>query len=129
MEDETGLREIVQQILEKYSYNVVAASCGAEAIKMWEEHSGKFDLLLTDMIMPGGMTGRELAEELKKRKVDLKIIYTSGYSPDLIGKDLGVENVVIVSKPYLPSHLARTIRETLDAPLKKHSTETTTVAA
>jgi PAS domain S-box-containing protein len=119
VEDETGLREIVQQILEKYSYNVVAASCGAEAIKMWEEHSGKFDLLLTDMIMPGGMTGRELAEELKKRKIDLKVIYTSGYSPDLIGKDLVMENVTIVSKPYLPSHLARTIRETLDAPLKK----------
>ena len=119
VEDETGLREIVHQILLQYGYQVVVAASGAEALHVWDEYNGNFDMLLTDMIMPGGMTGRELAEELKKRKPELKIIYSSGYSPDLIGKNLDLEKVTVVSKPYLPSQLARVIREVLDAAPKK----------
>jgi CheY-like chemotaxis protein len=117
VEDEAGLRAIVEQILKQYKYDVVVASSGVEALRVWDEYHGNFDMLLTDMIMPGGMTGRELAEELKRRKPELKIIYSSGYSPDLIGKDLAQDNVTIVSKPYLPSQLARVIREKLDAPV------------
>jgi PAS domain S-box-containing protein len=121
VEDETGLREIVHQILQQYNYQVAVAASGAEALNVWDEYNGDFDLLLTDMIMPGGMTGRELAEELKRRKPDLKIIYSSGYSPDLIGKNLDLEQVTVVSKPYLPSQLLRVVREVLDAVSKKHS--------
>jgi two-component system, cell cycle sensor histidine kinase and response regulator CckA len=118
VEDETGLRDLVQRVLTDYQYQVAVAGSGAEALRIWDEFEGKFDLLLTDMIMPGGMNGRELAEELKRRKPDLKIVYTSGYSPDLVGKDLGEGDTRFISKPYLPAALARVIRERLDTPLK-----------
>jgi PAS domain S-box-containing protein len=118
VEDEPGLREIVQQVMKEYQYNVAVAASGAEALRIWEQHQGKFDLVLTDMIMPGGMTGLELAEELKKRKTLLRVIYMSGYSDELTGKDLRQDDMVFLPKPYLPSQLARLVRKCLDTPLK-----------
>jgi CheY-like chemotaxis protein len=118
VEDETGLRELVQQILQEYQYNVVVASSGVEALKLWEQYDGQFDLLLTDMVMPGGMTGQDLATELKKRKPNLKVVYSSGYSSELIGKDFGTGNTAFLAKPYMPRQLARLVRECLDKPLK-----------
>jgi PAS domain S-box-containing protein len=118
VEDEPGLREIVQEVMREYEYQVTVAASGAEALRVWDKHQGKFDLLLTDMKMPGGMTGLELADGLKKRKPDLKIIYTSGYSDELTGKDLTQDNMIFLAKPYLPSQLARLVRKCLDAPLK-----------
>lgn len=115
-EDEDGLRELVQQILQQYQYDVAVAATGVEAMRIWTESEGKFDLLLTDMIMPGGMTGRELAAELKKQKPDLKIIYTSGYSSELIGANIGSGHETFLPKPYVPPQLARAVRESLDAP-------------
>ncbi len=118
VEDEPGLRDIVQEVMREYEYQVAVASSGAEALRIWEQHAGKFDLLLTDMKMPGGMTGLELADGLKKRKPDLKVIYTSGYSDELTGKDLTQDNMIFLAKPYLPSQLARLVRKCLDAPTK-----------
>ena len=118
VEDEPGLREIVQAVMSEYNYRVTVAASGGEAMQIWEEHNGEFDLVLTDMIMPGGMTGLELVEGLKKRKPDLKVIYTSGYSEELTGKDLRQDDKVFLAKPYLPSQLARLVRKCLDAPPK-----------
>jgi two-component system cell cycle sensor histidine kinase/response regulator CckA len=118
VEDEPGLREIVQEVMKEYEYRVAVAASGAEALRIWDEHNGKFDLVLTDMIMPGGMTGLELIERLKQRKTDLRVIYTSGYSDELTGKDLSQDDKIFLPKPYLPSQLARLVRKCLDAPLK-----------
>jgi two-component system cell cycle sensor histidine kinase/response regulator CckA len=71
-------------------------------------------LLLTDMVMPEGMSGRELAEELKTRKPDLKVIYTSGYSSEVMGQDLGLRDIKFLQKPYPPPQLAQAVRECLD---------------
>ena len=101
-------------ILKDYDYQVLEASTGVEALKVWDEHNGKIDLLLTDMVMPEGMTGRELAEELKMRKPSLKVIYTSGYSSEVMGQDLGLRDIKFLQKPYPPPQLAQTVRECLD---------------
>jgi two-component system, cell cycle sensor histidine kinase and response regulator CckA len=93
---------------------VLEASTGIEALKVWENHAGKIDLLLTDMVMPEGMTGRELAEELKTRKPELKVVYTSGYSSDVMGGDIGLRDTMFLQKPYPPPLLAKTVRECLD---------------
>jgi len=113
VEDEPVLRDMVCEILKEYDYKVIAAGSGVEALRVWDEFEGEIDLLLTDMVMPEGMSGRELATQLKKRKPTLKVVYTSGYSPESMGRDFGNETVFL-SKPYLPPQLARTVRQCLD---------------
>jgi PAS domain S-box-containing protein len=114
VEDEPVLRELARVILKDYKYRVLEAATGVEALKVWEQNNGRIDLLLTDMVMPEGMSGRELAEELKIRKPDLKIIYTSGYSSDVMGGDMGLRDTMFLQKPYPPPLLAKTVRECLD---------------
>jgi CheY-like chemotaxis protein len=91
------------------------AGTGAEAIGVWEQHKAEIALLLTDLVMPGNMNGRELAEELWKRHPDLKVIFTSGYSADIVGQDFKLESDTnFLQKPYHPQLLALTVRRCLD---------------
>jgi CheY-like chemotaxis protein len=115
VEDEPVLREMVCEILKQYDYQVIEAGSGVEALRVWDEFDGEVDLLLTDMVMPEGMTGRELAVQLKQRKPELKIVYSSGYSPESNGRDIGQHDTVFLAKPYLPPQLARTVRHSLDS--------------
>jgi signal transduction histidine kinase/DNA-binding response OmpR family regulator len=114
VEDEPVVRELVSEVLQQYEYRVLEASSGVEALRVWDEHDGQIDLLLTDMVMPEGMTGRELASQLKKRKPELKVIYTSGYSPEMMGTSFGQGDTVFLPKPYLPPQLAHMVRQSLD---------------
>ena len=114
VEDEPLLRELARMILIDYEYHVLEAASGREAMAVWDQHHGKIDLLLTDLVMPEGMNGRELAERLKSRKPELKVIYTSGYSAEVTGTDLGRRNIRFLQKPYPPPQLAQAVRECLD---------------
>ena len=114
VEDEKDLLELMREVLQQYKYRILTASCGAEALQVWNEQNGRIDLLLTDMIMPGGMTGDELAAEMKRRKPDLKIIYASGYTSAFVGRNFGQDDVAFLAKPYQPQQVAQLIRDTLD---------------
>ena len=115
VEDEPAVLTMAKGILQRLGYEVVTASSGDEAITRWQEHTGKFDLLLTDMVMPGSLSGRELSEKLLKEKPALKVIYTSGYSMDLIRPGLATSSdFVFLQKPYHPETLARIVRGCLD---------------
>jgi len=114
VEDEPVLRELSRVILTDYDYEVLEASSGVEALKIWDERGGKIDLLLTDMVMPEGVSGKELAETLRARKPNLKIIFTSGYSSDVMGRDPSLRDIKFLQKPYPPPQLAQTVRECLD---------------
>ncbi|MGP8200657.1 MAG: ATP-binding protein [Limisphaerales bacterium] len=117
-EDEPVLRELVVNILEFCGYRTYQAETGPAAIKAWQEHRGEIKLLLTDMMMPGGMTGRQLAERLHQDDPGLKVIYTSGYSPGMAGKDIALlEGFNFLAKPYSPGKLAQVVRECLDGKL------------
>ena len=113
VEDESNLLELVRTILEHYHYRILTAASGAEALRVWDEHRGQIDLLLTDMIMPGGMTGNDLAAGLKRRQPNLKVIFTSGYSAELVGKDMGKGSTAFLPKPYQPQQVARLVRDVL----------------
>ncbi len=121
VEDEKDLLELLREVLQQYKYRILTASCGSEALQIWDEHHGQIDLLLTDMIMPGGMTGDELAAEMKRRKPDLKIIYASGYTSAFVGRDFGRNDVAFLAKPYQPQQVAQLIRDTLDTSSKGSS--------
>jgi len=118
VEDEDAVREIAQMILERQGYQVLAARSGVEALPVWAEHSDRINLVVTDMVMPGGMTGRQLAERLIAAKPALKVIFTSGYSEDFVSKGFSlVEGVNFLQKPYAAGKLLGTIRACLDAPV------------
>ncbi|HEV2208359.1 MAG TPA: response regulator [Verrucomicrobiae bacterium] len=119
VEDEPVLREFVRDFLSSHSYKVLEAGSGADALRVWDEVDGAVDLLLTDMVMPEGMTGRDLATQLKKRRPGLKVIYSSGYSPETLGRNFGQNDTVFLSKPYLPPDLARVVRQCLDGAPKE----------
>jgi signal transduction histidine kinase/DNA-binding response OmpR family regulator len=116
VEDEPALRELVCAILQGYSYRVLEAESGVQALKVWEKHQGKIDLLLTDMVMPGGVSGAELAQKLRRLKSDLRVIYSSGYSSEIIGKNVNENTSAFLAKPYRPPQLALHVRKSLDAP-------------
>jgi PAS domain S-box-containing protein len=115
VEDEKPVRELVARVLEKNGYKVMHAGTGAEAIEIWRAHKDEVHLLLTDLIMPGNMNGRELAEALWLERPKLKVIFTSGYSADVVGKDFKIESDLnFLQKPYHPQTLALAVRRCLD---------------
>jgi PAS domain S-box-containing protein len=114
VEDESMLRELAREILESYHYRVVEAHSGVDALRKWDEHNGKIDLLLSDMVMPEGLNGKELAEQLQRRKPTLPVILSSGYSAESLGKELGEGSLAFLPKPFLPQQLAQLVRQCLD---------------
>jgi CheY-like chemotaxis protein len=102
-------------ILAAAGYRVLEAESGAAAIRVWEEHHDEIALLLADVIMPGGVTGVELAQQLQARKPELGIVFASGYSMEnLDAAVLRSSRAVILPKPYTHITLTRAIRECLD---------------
>jgi PAS domain S-box-containing protein len=115
VEDETPLRQMVRMILERYGYSVLEACSGVQALGVWREHHQEIALVLTDMVMPEGLSGPELGKQLQLMRPDLPVIYTSGYTDRVAGRELLLrEGVNFVQKPYQPQQLARVIRENLD---------------
>ena len=115
VEDEKPVRELVARVLEKYGYKVLQAVTGVEAVGIWHEHKDDIALLLTDLVMPKNMNGRELAETLWIERPDLKVIFSSGYSADIVGKDFKLEpELNYLQKPYQPQTLIVAVRRCLD---------------
>jgi signal transduction histidine kinase/ActR/RegA family two-component response regulator len=116
VEDEPSVLMMAKGILQRLGYQVITAPSGDEAVPLWREQSAKIDLLLTDMVMPGSLNGRELAERLQQERPGLKVLYTSGYSMELLGTSLtSSKDFVFLPKPYHPDTLAQTVRDCLDA--------------
>ena len=116
VEDEPDLRELALEILAMHGYVVLEAAEAGEALRLGEGHTGRIDLLLTDVIMPG-MSGRELAVQLTARRPGLRVLYMSGYTADAMAKHGVLEpEIMFLQKPYSPAALAHKVREVLDLP-------------
>jgi PAS domain S-box-containing protein len=115
VEDERSVRELVSRVLQKYGYKILSASNGVEALATWNQHKNEISMLFTDLVMPDNMNGRELAEKLWAERPGLKVIFTSGYSTDIVGKDFKLEpELNYLQKPYQPQALALAVRRCLD---------------
>ncbi|MEI7732443.1 MAG: PAS domain S-box protein [Verrucomicrobiota bacterium] len=114
-EDETAVREFVVEVLRTHGYRVIAAESGPRALECWANQHGKIHLLLTDMMMPGGLTGRDLAKRLLMQDPTLKVIYSSGYSPGTVEQTFTTfRGKYFLPKPYCVDKLLRMLRECLD---------------
>ena len=116
VEDEAPVRELVCNLLARHGYQILQAESGAKALQVWRDSKDRIDLLLTDLVMPDQMNGRELAEKLWAERPRLKVIFTSGYSADVVGKDFVLRRGLnYLQKPYHPHKLALAVRDCLDA--------------
>jgi two-component system cell cycle sensor histidine kinase/response regulator CckA len=116
VEDDEGVGQLAQEILEAGGYTVLAAATPAQALELVDRSTGAIHLLLTDVVMPG-MNGRALTEELTRRRPGLKVIFMSGYTADVIGRQGSLDpGMILIQKPFTPGVVLRTIRKVLDSP-------------
>jgi CheY-like chemotaxis protein len=107
VEDEDQVRDLVDAILRKRGYRVLAARHPEEALRICNEHDGSIELLLTDVIMPQ-MNGRELADRILAARPETKVLYMSGYTDDVV-LQRGVSHVAFLQKPITPDALGRKV--------------------
>jgi signal transduction histidine kinase/ActR/RegA family two-component response regulator len=114
VEDEDGVRRLLKHVLVRRGYNVLEAATGAEALSILQRERGPIHLLLTDIVMPR-MSGRELADKVVRLRPDLKVIFMSGYTDEvLIGAGGTHPGAVFLQKPLRPEMVVARVREVLD---------------
>jgi CheY-like chemotaxis protein len=115
VEDDRMVRDYVEAQLTSLGYSTLAAANAAEAL----DHvklGAQFDLLFTDVIMPGGMNGRELADEVARLRPGTRVLFTSGYTEDAIVHHGRLDpGVALLNKPYRKKDLAEKLRQVIDA--------------
>ena len=115
VEDDTLVRQYVTAQLHGLGYGTLEAANAAEALGIADSGAG-FDLLFTDVIMPGAMNGRQLAREMARRRASLKVLFTSGYTENaLLDNGRLPPGMLLLAKPYRKSELAHMLREALEA--------------
>jgi CheY-like chemotaxis protein len=114
VEDETNLRKTTRMLLEMSGYVVLEAANGIDALRLWDEHAQRIGLLFTDVTMPEGPDGRELAHALRKDRPDLKVILTSGYNSEFAGREVA-DGHRFLMKPCPVSELLDAVGHALDA--------------
>jgi CheY-like chemotaxis protein len=114
VEDEAVVRELAKIILERAGFEILEAEDGPTAMGIWATEKNKIDILITDMVMPNGMTGRELAQRLVAERPNLPVIYASGYSQELMAPDFEeTERSVFLQKPYMGDQLVSLVKRLL----------------
>jgi two-component system cell cycle sensor histidine kinase/response regulator CckA len=115
VEDEDAVRAVAVRALRRSGYTVLEAGSGAEAIALMESHEGPFDLLLSDVVMPG-VSGVTLSRQLRESFPDLRVILTSGYAQDEFGDiDLEESAIAFLPKPYALAALVAKVAAVMGA--------------
>src|SRR4029077_11765862 len=115
VEDELGVRTLMRMLLARNGYRVHEAASGVAALDVWAQHRDAIQLVLTDMVMPEGVSGRELGERLSSDKPAVKIIYCSGYTDDVLGTNSPLRNNRnFLEKPFDPVRFLQRVRSCLD---------------
>jgi len=119
VEDDNRVLELAKLVLVEYGYQVITASTAMEAVMVWETNKAEINLLFSDVVMPGKISGLELAELLTQEKPDLKVILTSGYNIEMLDKGYQAENFKFLPKPYTPMDLTKIVSQVLGSPRKQ----------
>lgn len=115
VEDEAAVRRLLRMTLERRGYTVIEVSTGADALQVWEARHAEVALLLTDVLMPGGVSGHDLSRRLRAQSPDLRVIYCSGYNPETAGRDVAMGvGEAFLQKPFTATDLLTTVRRLLD---------------
>ena len=110
------MRAVTRLVLEKMGYRVIEAPDGVAALAMFGRQDRPVDLLLTDLVMPEGLGGQELAARLTGITPGLRVLFTSGYSAELAGREVALrDGQNFLMKPYTPKQLLEAVRSCLDA--------------
>lgn len=118
IEDEPVLLSLARMVLENSGYHVLEAASGDEALKLWQQKKESVDLVLTDMIMPGSLSGPQVAQMMRADNPALQVIYSSGYSMDAMVDTTGDSDPrSYLPKPYVPSTLIKAIKTRLETPV------------
>lgn len=121
VEDDAEVHSVVVRMLTRLGYRVAEAADGPTALALLSDHDD-VDLLFSDVVMPGGIDGKELWRRARALHPDLRVVFSSGYSEDVIDADEDIADVAaIVRKPVARDVLARIVRNTLDAPRSRPS--------
>jgi nitrogen-specific signal transduction histidine kinase/ActR/RegA family two-component response regulator len=116
VEDEPVLRDMAHVILKDCGYQILEAKSGREALTVWDHHRARIDLVLTDVVMPEGISGMDLAQKLIATKPNLKVVFASGYSMENLDTAFVRDSRAgFLQKPYTHLTLAQAVREALDA--------------
>jgi two-component system cell cycle sensor histidine kinase/response regulator CckA len=116
VEDEATVRRSIAHTLTRYGYRIHTATSGATALEIWRRHYQSIQLVVTDVVMPGGVSGRALFDQMRSEEPDLKVIFCSGYTDEILGSDaLLRQNPNFIEKPFAPEELVRKIRACLDS--------------
>ena len=118
VEDDGPVRLLTRRTLEAFGYRVLEAASGREALKIWSASASEIALVLTDLVMPDGVSGRELAAVLRCQNPNIRVILMSGYASDetaTASDDPGAKNFILLQKPYRSSALVDTVRHCLDS--------------
>jgi two-component system cell cycle sensor histidine kinase/response regulator CckA len=114
VEDEANVREFAAAVLQQDGYTLLQAKSGENAMEVWKWHSSRIDLLLTDVVLPGELSGLKLGEKLQEDKHSLRVIYATGYSRDNVSpKSREGKDSFVLSKPYTPRTLLQAVHEVM----------------
>ncbi|MBN1579861.1 MAG: GAF domain-containing protein [Anaerolineae bacterium] len=114
VEDEQAVRTMARRILEHQGYTVLEANNAAHALTLCDQHPETIDLILTDVVMPGGIDGRSLADRITTQRPGIKVLYMSGYTDDAIAHHGVLEpGVHLLPKPFTSNALAQEVRDVL----------------
>ena len=114
VEDETNVREFAAAVLQQDGYTLLQAKSAENALEVWRWHSGRINLLLTDVVLPGELSGLQLGEKLQQEKPELRVVLSTGYSRENIAPSAkDGKSVFVLSKPYTPRSLLQAVHEVM----------------
>jgi DNA-binding NtrC family response regulator len=113
VEDDEGLRSLMQHLFKQWGYDLLVAPTAEDALRTSAEHAGPIDLVITDVVLPR-LNGPELATRLREARPGLKVLFTSGYSGDMVAAEMDLPaGATFLQKPFTVAGMLRVVRDVL----------------